>query len=136
MKISRRSYLGRSALLAGGAAAFGRLGALLGGEVQASGRSDAPPRRARGARYTPVVTPNGSTLPFELKNGVKEFHLVAEPVKREFAPGFVVNCWGYNGETPGPTIEAVEGDRVRILVSNHQEFAWSGNHVDPDRAVQ
>ena len=33
-------------------------------------------------------------------------------------PGFWVNCWGYNGSSPGPTIEAVEGDRVRILVTN------------------
>jgi FtsP/CotA-like multicopper oxidase with cupredoxin domain len=30
----------------------------------------------------------------------------------------MVNCWGYNGQTPGPTIEAVEGDHVRILVTN------------------
>jgi FtsP/CotA-like multicopper oxidase with cupredoxin domain len=29
-----------------------------------------------------------------------------------------INAWGYNGQTPGPTIEAVEGDRVRILVTN------------------
>lgn len=69
--------------------------------------------------YTPVVTPNGSTLPFTMKDGVKEFRLVAEPVKREFAPGMVVNAWGYNGSTPGPTIEAVEGDRVRFFVTNH-----------------
>ncbi|HVE87010.1 MAG TPA: copper oxidase [Myxococcales bacterium] len=68
--------------------------------------------------YTPVVTPNGSTLPYALERGVKVFHLVAQPVKREIAPGMVVNAWGYNGQTPGPTIEAVEGDRVRILVTN------------------
>ncbi|HEY1686431.1 MAG TPA: copper oxidase [Tepidisphaeraceae bacterium] len=68
--------------------------------------------------YTPVVTLNGSTLPFEMDGDVKVFRLVAEPVKREFAPGMIVNCWGYNGQTPGPTIEAVEGDRVRILVTN------------------
>jgi FtsP/CotA-like multicopper oxidase with cupredoxin domain len=64
------------------------------------------------------VTPNGKTLAWTMKDGAKEFHLVAEPVKREFAPGMVVDCWGYNGQTPGPTIEAVEGDRVRILVTN------------------
>jgi FtsP/CotA-like multicopper oxidase with cupredoxin domain len=29
-----------------------------------------------------------------------------------------VKCWGYNGQTPGTTIEAVEGDRVRFLVTN------------------
>ena len=53
-----------------------------------------------------------------MKDGVKEFRLVAEPVKREFAPGMVVDCWGYNGQTPGPTIEVVEGDRVRFFVTN------------------
>jgi FtsP/CotA-like multicopper oxidase with cupredoxin domain len=69
--------------------------------------------------YVKVVTPNGSTLPYKLDRGVKVFHLVAEQVKREIAPGMVINAWGYNGQTPGPTIEAVEGDRVRILVTNH-----------------
>ncbi len=69
--------------------------------------------------YLPVVTPNGKSLPFVMDRGVKVFHLVAEQVKRELAPGMVINAWGYNGQTPGPTIEAVEGDRVRILVTNH-----------------
>lgn len=69
--------------------------------------------------YTPVITPNGTTLHWTMEENVKVFHLIAEPVKREFAPGLIVNCWGYNGQTPGPTIEAVEGDRVRILVTNH-----------------
>ena len=74
---------------------------------------------AAAESYVPVVTPNGSTLPYKVDHGVKVFHLVAEQVKREIAPGMVINAWGYNGQTPGPTIEAVEGDRVRILVTNH-----------------
>jgi len=69
--------------------------------------------------YIPVKTLNGKTLPYKMKNGVKEFHLIAEEVEHEFAPGSKAKCWGYNGTTPGPTIEAVEGDRVRILVTNH-----------------
>lgn len=78
-----------------------------------------------GHGYTPVETPNGSTLPWTMEGGIKVFHLVAEPVKREFAPGLTVDCWGYNGQTPGPTIEAVEGDRVRILVTNRLPEATS-----------
>lgn len=69
--------------------------------------------------YTPVVTPNVGSLQWSMDGDVKVFHLIAEPVSREFAPGFWVNCWGYNGSSPGPTIEAVEGDKVRILVTNN-----------------
>jgi FtsP/CotA-like multicopper oxidase with cupredoxin domain len=75
-------------------------------------------RAAPGERYTPVVMPNGSTLPFEKKNGVKVFHLIAAPVHHEIAPGLVIEAWGYNGATPGPLIECVEGDTVRIYVTN------------------
>jgi manganese oxidase len=71
-----------------------------------------------GASYTPVTIPNGSTLPWKLADGGKVYHLIAEAFTREFAPGLQVDCWGYNGETPGPLIEAVEGDRVRIFVTN------------------
>ncbi len=80
--------------------------------------------------YLPVRTLNGWTLPYKMKNGVKEFHLVAEEIEHEFAPGCVAKCWGYNGTTPGPTIEAVEGDRIRILVTNclkeHTTIHWHG----------
>ena len=73
-------------------------------------------RHAQG--YRPVRTLNGWTLPYALKNGVKEFHLVAEEIEHEFAPGCRARCWGYNGTTPGPTLEAVEGDTVRLYVTN------------------
>jgi len=97
--------------------------ALLGGAVllrQGNALAEPPEPGAVPAAgpYVPVVTPNGSSLPWTTEGGVKVFRLVAEPVKREFAPGMVVDCWGYNGLTPGPTMEAVEGDRVRIFVTN------------------
>lgn len=76
--------------------------------------ADAPPARRAGK----VRTLNGWSLPHRMNNGVKEFHLVAEEIEHEFAPGSKATCWGYNGSTPGPTIEAVEGDRVRIYVTN------------------
>ncbi len=68
--------------------------------------------------YLPVETPNGASLPWKIVDGVKVFHLVVEAVRHEFAPGLQANCWGYNGRVHGPTIEAVEGDRVRIYVTN------------------
>jgi FtsP/CotA-like multicopper oxidase with cupredoxin domain len=71
-----------------------------------------------GKDYTPVVTPNGAALPWKIVDGVKVYHLVAEEVWHEFAPGLRARCWGYNGLVHGPTIEAVEGDRVRVYVTN------------------
>jgi len=68
--------------------------------------------------YRPVITPNNDALEWRVVDGVKVFHLTAEEVKHEFAPGLIANCWGYNGRVHGPTIEAVEGDRVRIYVTN------------------
>jgi hypothetical protein len=91
-------------------------------------RRPAPRRRLappNGRPYNPVVTLNGWTLPWRMKDGVKEFHLVAEPVVREIAPGMKANLWGYNGQSPGPTIEVVEGDRVRIFVTNKLPEATS-----------
>ncbi|WP_374319230.1 multicopper oxidase family protein [Aquabacterium sp.] len=80
--------------------------------------TQAPLQPTAGRPYRPVVTLNGWTLPWRMKDGVKEFHLVAEPVVREIAPGMNARLWGYNGQSPGPTIEVVEGDRVRIFVTN------------------
>jgi hypothetical protein len=85
-------------------------------QARSSGRLLPPARRTSGR--APVTVPDGTKLPWRMENGVKIFHLIAEPVKREFAPGLIVNCYGYNGVTPGPVIEAFEGDRVRIYVTN------------------
>jgi FtsP/CotA-like multicopper oxidase with cupredoxin domain len=85
---------------------------------QSHADTQAPLTPPTGRPYRPVLTLNGWTLPWRMKDGVKEFHLVAEPVLREIAPGMTARLWGYNGQSPGPTIEVVEGDRVRIFVSN------------------
>ena len=86
-----------------------------------------------GRPYDPVVTLNGWTLPWRMKDGVKEFHLVAEPVVREMAEDFSAHLWGYNGQSPGPTIEVVEGDKVRIFVTNrlpeHTSIHWHGQRL-------
>lgn len=86
-----------------------------------------------GKDYKPTVTPGGATLPWRIVDGVKVFHLVAEEVDHEFAPGLRGSCWGYNGRVHGPTIEAVEGDRVRVYVTNKLRAPttvhWHGVYV-------
>ena len=124
-----------TAVVAASAASVSRvaLAALPEAPSQSSADTAAPLTPSSGRPYQPVVTLNGWTLPWRMNAGVKEFHLVAEPVVREMAPGFMVNMWGYNGQSPGPTIEVVEGDRVRIFVTNrlpeHTSVHWHGQRL-------
>jgi len=130
--ISRRGFLGSAAILASATAVNGRAQAA--SVPEAPLRNDAlmqpPLHPSSGPDYQPVVTLNGWTLPWRMNGDWKEFHLVAEPVVRELAPGMKAHLWGYNGQAPGPTIEAVEGDRVRIFVTNrlpeHTTVHWHG----------
>lgn len=108
----------RQLLVGAGTIAAAGLGSSLLPEIVRA--DDRPPRTNPTANgdFVPVYTPNGWSLPHRQNNGVKEFHLVAEEFEHEFAAGSKATVWGYNGSTPGPTIEAVEGDRVRIFVTN------------------
>src|SRR3954463_12155003 len=111
--MERREFIGLSALATGTALAAAAVPA-----------AAAPPRVATGRKVVApggqaaVITPNGKTLPWRQVGKVKVGHLIAQPVDHEFAPGLRAECWGYNGGTPGPTIEAVEGDRWRFYVTN------------------
>jgi len=131
----QRRHFFSGAATAVAAASVGRaaLAALPEIPQQGSANTAVPPAPPTGRPFRPVVTLNGWSLPWRMNAGVKEFHLVAEPVVREFAPGFMVNLWGYNGQSPGPTIEVVEGDRVRIFVTNrlpeHTSVHWHGQRL-------
>jgi FtsP/CotA-like multicopper oxidase with cupredoxin domain len=70
-----------------------------------------------------LAVPNGSVA--HAKPGTKVYHLRAEPVRHQIAPGLDIEAWGYNGTTPGPVLEATEGDRVRIYVTNRLPEATS-----------
>ena len=122
--MSKKKLSRRQLLVSGGAALAGGALTLRSGAV----RADEPKQRPadavasnpgrEGTNYQPVIVPNGAKLPWTLVDGVKVFHLVAEEVEHEFIPGLKATCWGYNGHVHGPAIEAVEGDRVRIFVTN------------------
>jgi manganese oxidase len=104
-----------------GAASFGA-SRVFGQRKEAAHRAPNQAETAHSHNWgTPVMveTPDVPSLPYTLENGVKVFHLVAEPVKRKIAPYKVMDVWGYNGTCPGPTIQVLQGDRVRIIVDNH-----------------
>ena len=130
----RRRFLAGAGVVAA-ASAVGRaaLAALPEPVIQDSAETLPPLAPSSGRPYDPVVTLNGWTAPWRMKDGVKEFHLVAEPVEREIAPGMIARLWGYNGQSPGPTIEVVEGDRLRIFVTNrlpeHTTIHWHGQRL-------
>ncbi|RKU13410.1 copper oxidase [Candidatus Poribacteria bacterium] len=120
--MNRRDMLKTGALV-GGAVALGAAQASAAGSQWENSYSGDVQRPALapglpGKEYTPVITPNISSLPWKIVDGVKVFHLVAEEVWHTFAHGLKAKCWGYNGKVHGPTIEAVEGERIRIYVTN------------------
>ena len=129
---TRRNFLRATGGALLGAAVVNRAaqGAVPEAPMQTKPDTQPPLRPTSGRAYQPVVTLNGWTLPWRENRGWKEFHLVAEPVRRQMAPGMTANLWGYNGQSPGPTIECVEGDKLRIFVTNklpeHTTIHWHG----------
>ena len=49
---------------------------------------------------------------------LREYEIFAVDREIEIAPGLFFPAWTYNGEVPGPTIRATEGDRVRVTFRN------------------
>jgi FtsP/CotA-like multicopper oxidase with cupredoxin domain len=127
---SRRSFL-RGLATAAGVAGASDLSA------QQQSATTRPARQIGGPTVMPgiaeVVTPDVPKMPWRLEDGVKVFDIVVEHVRTEFVPGRVIDAWGFNGSIPGPTIELVEGDRVRLNVVNRlpEPFAmhWHGLEV-------
>ncbi len=54
--------------------------------------------------------PDGRTL--------RTFHIFAVNREIEIAPGVYFPAWTFNGQVPGPTLRATEGERIRIFFKN------------------
>ncbi len=77
--------------------------------IRAWNFSDQPPeKRSRFYRETP--RDDGSLL--------REYEIVAVDREIEIAPGVFFPAWTFNGQVPGPTLRATEGDRVRVTFLN------------------
>ena len=99
-----------------------------------------PPPELTGKQMGTVETLGIPPLGYELDGNVKVFTLIAQPIEKYISDGkkpdyddlipkenkvkdhyYIaqkIKCWGYNGTTPGPTIEVYEGDRIRIILKN------------------
>lgn len=68
---------------------------------------------------------------------LREYELTAEVVDWEVVDGELVEVWGYNGEYPGPMIEAEVGDTVRVTLHNNlpegTTIHWHGLEVPNDQ---
>ena len=53
-----------------------------------------------------------------MRNGVREWEIVAKDRRIEVAPGVFYDAWTYNDRVPGPTLRAREGERLRIRFTN------------------
>ncbi|HEX6588116.1 MAG TPA: multicopper oxidase domain-containing protein, partial [Longimicrobiales bacterium] len=73
------------------------------------------------ASELPTVTGvhGAQELEYTMDGNVKVFHLTVERIQWETKPGTLVEAWTFNRMIPGPTIRATEGERVRIVVTNH-----------------
>jgi plastocyanin len=70
--------------------------------------------------YKMVDTPDGP---------VKVFNLTIRDVGFEIFPDKPMMGWGFNGQIPGPTIRATEGDRIRIIVKNETNDGEHTLHI-------
>ena len=66
--------------------------------------------RKRANYYRETKRPDGSLL--------REYEIFAVDREIEIAPGLFFPAWTYNGQVPGPTIRATEGDRIKITFRN------------------
>ncbi len=120
------------------------------------------PPQTMGKQMGSVTMLGIPPLGYEWDGNVKVFRLTAQPVEKtitdptninpdivpdKYKDDFIKHAprksqklrgWGYNGSIPGPTLEAYEGDRVRVILKNElpepTSIHWHGlevpNHQD------
>ena len=68
------------------------------------------PAGQREEFYRETPRPDGTLL--------REYEIFSIDREIEIAPGIFFPAWTFNGQVPGPTIRATEGDRIRITFRN------------------
>jgi hypothetical protein len=110
---------------AGPALQYGNSGAFaapdqLPGEITAA--PDSGPGSGRPDSFLPGVARGDGTVFAKYEkapDGAKVYGLEAAPYTWNVAPGVKKQAFAFNGTVPGPTIRVVEGDKIRVIVTNH-----------------
>lgn len=122
-----------------------------------------PPSSLIGKQMGIINTIGLAPMGYEMDGNVKVFRLIAQPIEQYITDGKMadydslipkenelpkgvmmhssikqkIRAWGFNGSTPGPTIEITEGDRVRIIVTNELpeplSVHWHGLEIPNDQ---
>jgi FtsP/CotA-like multicopper oxidase with cupredoxin domain len=104
-------------------------------------RPISPPPPLSGQQMGSIETPGLPNLGFEMIGGVRTYTLIAQPVEQVLTDGQpmdmsivpemnrfmgamnhnrpqTLRVWGYNGSSPGPVMEAIEGEPIRVILKN------------------
>jgi FtsP/CotA-like multicopper oxidase with cupredoxin domain len=130
--VSRRAVLGGAGTL--GAAALGASGSAgaNGDHENGGGHDDGHGNFGAVGEYDDGFDPHAFLREFdtgevvgedEADRPIREFELVARDVPIEIVPGVEFLAWTYNGQVPGPTLRAIEGERIRVTFTNRGTHA-------------
>jgi len=134
MSESRRSFFRNTAVLGAGLMTWAEgLRAQKSAKPDGNERTNRARAKERAGPSPRMESPDIGDLPITMDGDTKVFHLIAEPVKRKIVPWKALDIWGYNGSSPGPTIQVQQGDRVRIELENRlpesTTMHWHGLEV-------
>jgi len=74
----------------------------------------------RDVSYRAAISERGDrTLAPRIENGVKVFDFESSVIQWSILPGKSVTAYAINHQVPGPRLDLVEGDHVRIRYTNH-----------------
>lgn len=110
----------------------------LASELPASGPAQAEAQPVRTSQAEQDLGDGTTLAAWEMKDGVKEFHLNVAPMQWQTKPGGrTFDAMAINGHIPAPTIRVNEGDKVRFVVKNDMpqdtSIHWHGMVLPNDQ---
>lgn len=80
-------------------------------------------RVARVAMLGMLAAIIAASIPKSSEAATRTFDLVAERTPIKIGSGLTYKAWTYNGKVPGPVLKAVQGDEIKIHLTNRTKDA-------------